>query len=177
VLPCGPGPRLPTELSFGVAMRSSALDLASLSRWALALPRVPWLRALPPREESSDTATCSSALDLASLLRWAPALPCGPSLASPRGELWCCHVPHGPQRALDHRNKEGPNCSRHTAELTCVQSTVAYYRDACKVCGQAATVWFNNATQSQLTTSGHGYSGDTTRQDGTTALTMFSIAG
>jgi hypothetical protein len=31
--------------------------------------------------------------------------------------------------------------------------------------------------QTPLTTPGHGYSGDTTRQDGTTALTMFSIAG
>jgi hypothetical protein len=57
--------------------------------------------------------TCSSAPDLASLLRWAPMLPRGPSLASPRGELRCCHVPHGPQRAVDHRNKEGPSCPRH----------------------------------------------------------------
>jgi hypothetical protein len=44
-------------------------------------------------------------------------------------------------------------------------------------CGQAATVRFNSATQAQLITPGHGYSGDTTRQDGTTMLTMFSIAG
>jgi hypothetical protein len=41
---------------------------------------------------------------------------------------------------------------------------------------QAATVRFNSATQVQLTTPGHCYSGDTTQQDGTTALTMFSVA-
>jgi hypothetical protein len=49
------------------------------------VPRVPWLRALPPRQESSGAAMCSSALDLASLLRWAPALPRGPSLTFPSG--------------------------------------------------------------------------------------------
>jgi hypothetical protein len=130
-----------------------------------------------PTEVGSGAATCSSALDLASLPRWAPALPRGPGLASPRGELWCCHVPHAPQRAVDHRNKEGPSCPRQTAGLACVQSTVTCYRGACKACGHAATVWFNRATQTQLTTPRHGYSGDTTRQDGTTVLTMFSIAG
>jgi ABC-type metal ion transport system substrate-binding protein len=39
---------------------------------------------------------------------------------------------------------------------------------------QAATVRFNIATQVQLTTTEHGYSGDTIRQDDTTALAMFS---
>jgi hypothetical protein len=173
----GPEPRLLVELSFGAATCSSALDLASPPRWALALPRVPWLRTLPPREENSGAATCSSAPDLTSLSRWAPVLPRGPHLASPRGELRCCHVPHSPQRAVDHRNKERPNCLRHAAGLACVQSTVTCYRGACKAYGQAATVRFNSATQTQLTTLGHGYSGDTTQQDGTTALTMFSIAG
>jgi hypothetical protein len=110
VLPRGPGPHLLTEFSSGAATHSSAPDLASLKRWAPALLRVPWLRALPPREESSGTAMCFSALDLASLPRWALALPRGPDLASPRGELQCCHVLHGPQRAMNHRNKEGPNC-------------------------------------------------------------------
>jgi hypothetical protein len=174
---CGPGPRLLAELSSDAATCSSALDLASLPRWAPALPRVPWLRALPPQEESSDAAKCSSAPDLASLLRWAPVLQRGPGLTSPRGELRCCHIPHDPQRAVDHRNKERPSCHMHAAGLTCVQSTVACYRGACKACGQAVTVRFNNATQNQLITPGHGYSADTTRQDGTIALTMFSIAG
>jgi hypothetical protein len=141
------------------------------------LPRVPWLWALPPREESSGAATCSSAPDHTSLPRWASALPCGPGLASPRGELWSCHVPHDPQRVVNHRNKERPSCPRHAAGLACVQSMVACYRGACKACGHAATVWFNSAMQAQLTTPGHGYSGDMTRQDGTTVLTMFSIAG
>jgi hypothetical protein len=38
-----------------------------------------------------------------------------------------------------------------------------------------ATVWFNSAMSAQLTTLGHGYSGDTIRQDGTMVLAMFSI--
>jgi hypothetical protein len=143
----GPGPRLLAELSSGVAMHSSAPDLASLPRWAPVLPCVPWLRALPPREQSSGAVTCSSAPDLASLPRWAPTLPHGPSLASSRGELRCCHVPHGPQRAIDHKNKEGPSCPSHASGLACVQSTVVCYRGACKACGHAATVQFNRATQ------------------------------
>jgi hypothetical protein len=140
VLPCGPEPRLLAELSSGAATRSSAADLPSLSRWALALPRVPMLRALPSREESSGAATCSSAPDHASLSRWAPTLPCGPALASPRGELRCYHVPHGPQRTVDHRNKEMSSCLSHAAELACVQSTIACYRGVCRTCGRAATV-------------------------------------
>jgi hypothetical protein len=157
MLPRGPGPRLLAELSSGATTCSSALDLASLLRWAPALPRVPWLRALPPRDESSSAATCSSTPDLVSLSRWAPALPHGVGLAFPRGELQCCHVPHGAQRAVEHRNKEGPNCPRHAAGFACVQSTVVCYRGARKACGHAAIVRFNCATQSQLTTPRHGY--------------------
>jgi hypothetical protein len=141
------------------------------------LPHVLWLRPRLLTELSSGAATCSSALDLASLSRWALALPRGPSLASPRGELRCCHIPHNPQRTVDHKNKERSSCPRNAVGLTCVQSTVACYRGACKTCGQTATVWFNSAAQTQLTTPGHGYRGDTTRHDGTTALTIFSIAG
>jgi hypothetical protein len=96
VLPRDLGPRLIAELSFSATTFSSASDLTSLSRWAPALPRVLWLRVLPPREESSGAVTCSSAPDLISLPRWDPALPRGPVLASPRGGLQCCHVPHGP---------------------------------------------------------------------------------
>jgi hypothetical protein len=173
----GPGPRLLAELSSGAATCSSALDLTSLPRWAPTLPCVPWIRARPPREETSGVATCSSAPDLASLLRWAPALPHGPDLASLRGELRCYHIPHGPQRPVDHRNKERPSCPWHVAGLACVQSTGACYRGACNACGHAATVHFNSTTQAQLTTPGHGYSDDTTRQDDTTALTMFSVTG
>jgi hypothetical protein len=35
---------------------------------------------------------------------------------------------------------------------------------------------FNSATQAQLTTPGHGYNSDTTRQDGTTERARFSAA-
>jgi hypothetical protein len=160
------------------------------------LPRGPWPRASSPcyvelrrchaflssgphlpAEVGSSAITCSLAPDLASLPRWALALPRGPGLTSPREELRCCHVPHDPQWAVDHRNKEGPSCPKHAAGLACVQSTATCYRGACKVCGEAATVQFNRAMWAQLTTPGHGYSGDMTRQDGTTVLTMFSIAG
>jgi hypothetical protein len=41
----------------------------------------------------------------------------------------------------------------------------------------AATVRLYSAASAQLTTPGHGYSGDMTRQDGTTALAMFSTVG
>jgi hypothetical protein len=44
------------------------------------------------------------------------------------------------------------------------------------MCGLAATVQFNSATQAQLTTHEHVYSGDTIGQDDTTVLTLFSIA-
>jgi hypothetical protein len=39
-----------------------------------------------------------------------------------------------------------------------------------------ATVRFNSATQAQLTTPGHDYSDDTTRQDGTMGRARFSVA-
>jgi hypothetical protein len=173
----GPGPHLLAGVSSGAATRSSASDLASVLRWALSRSHVTWLRALPPRDDSSGAAMCSSAPDLASLPRWPPALPHGPDLTSPRGKLRCYHVPHGPQRAVDHKNKEGLSCPRHVAGLACVQSTVVCYRGICKACGYVATVRFNSATQSQLITPGHGYSGDMTRHNDTTSLTMFSIAG
>jgi hypothetical protein len=80
-----------------------------------------------------------------------------------------------PQRVVDHRNKERPSCPRHAAGLICVQSMAACYRGVYKACEYAAIVQFNSATQAQLTTPGHGYSGDMTRHDGTTVLTMFSI--
>jgi hypothetical protein len=82
-----------------------------------------------------------------------------------------------PQQVVDHKNKEGSSCPRHATGLACVQSTVMCYRGTCKACGHAATVRFNRATQAQLSTPGHGYSGNTTRQYGTTSLIMFSIVG
>jgi hypothetical protein len=111
---------------------------------------------------SSDAATRSSAPNLASLSMWALVLPRSPDIASPRGELRCFHVPHGPQWAVDQMNKERSSCPRHAAGLTCVQSTVTCYRGACRACGQAAIVRFNSAMQAQLTTPEYGYNGDTT---------------
>jgi hypothetical protein len=143
---CSFRPHLPVEVGSGATTCPTASDLTSLSRWAPTLPHVSWLRALSPREESSGAGTCSSAPDFASLMRWAPALRRGLGLTSLRGELQCCHVPHGPQRAVDHMNKERHSCSRHVAEITCVQSTPGCYRGACKACGHVATVRLNSAT-------------------------------
>jgi hypothetical protein len=42
---------------------------------------------------------------------------------------------------------------------------------------QAATIRLYSAASAQLTTPEHGYSGDMTRQDGTTTLAMFSTTG
>jgi hypothetical protein len=58
---------------------------------------------------------------------------------------WCCYVPHGPQRAVDHRNKERPSCPRHTARFICFQRllraferhTIGGLLNADETCGQA----------------------------------------
>jgi hypothetical protein len=42
---------------------------------------------------------------------------------------------------------------------------------------QADTVQLYSAASTHLITLGHSYNGDITRQDGTMALAMFSIAG
>jgi hypothetical protein len=84
------------------------LDLASLLRWAPTLPHVPRLWTTPPcrgglrcrhvfhsfrprllAEVGSGAAMCPTAL----------------GSTSSTGELWCYHVSHGLQRAVDHRNK------------------------------------------------------------------------
>jgi hypothetical protein len=99
----GPGPCILTEVSSGAATCPSASSLASLLRWAPALPCVPGLRALPSWEGSSGATTCPTARGSAFL----------------RGELWCCHVSHDPRQAVDHRNKEMLSCPRHAVRLAC----------------------------------------------------------
>jgi hypothetical protein len=57
--------------------------------------------------------------------------PMTPGFASSRGELRCCHVPHGPQQAVDHKSKEMPSCPRHVARLACFQGLLcAFVRHA-----------------------------------------------
>jgi hypothetical protein len=68
------------------------------------------------------------------------------------------------------------SCPRHVTRLACFEGTLARYRGVYKMCGHTATVWFNSATLVQLIIPGHDYSGDTTQQDSTTALAMFSAA-
>jgi hypothetical protein len=94
-----------------------APDLASLLRWAPALPHVLWFRTSPPGwgglwhchvsrgsgphlpvEVGSGAVTCPMAPDLTSQSRWALALPHVLRLrTSPPdwGEFWCCHVSYG----------------------------------------------------------------------------------
>jgi hypothetical protein len=59
----GLGPRLLAEESSDVATCPSAPDLASLSMWAPALPRVSWLRALLARVKSSGATTYPQTVD------------------------------------------------------------------------------------------------------------------
>jgi hypothetical protein len=53
-----------------------------------------------------------------------------------RGELQCCHVSHGPRRAVHHRNKERLSCPRHTGRLACFQGTLMHYWSACRRAGR-----------------------------------------
>jgi hypothetical protein len=69
-------------------------------------------------EVSSGAATCPTAQGSAFL----------------RGELRCCHVSHGPQWVVDHRNKEMLSCHMHAGRLTCFQGTLVHCRSACKMC-------------------------------------------
>jgi hypothetical protein len=156
-----------------------ASNHTSLQRWDPEPPLVPRPRTSPPYRGELRCCHVSCGPKprlLAELSSGAATRPMAPVSTSSRGGLRRFHVPHGPQQAVDHRNKERPSCPRYAAGLACVQSTAACYRCACKTCGHTATVRFNSATQTQLTTPGYGYSSDTTRQDDTTTLTMFSIA-
>jgi hypothetical protein len=49
----GSGPHLSTDVGSGAAMCPIALNLISQLRWAPALPRVLWLRTLPPSQGES----------------------------------------------------------------------------------------------------------------------------
>jgi hypothetical protein len=93
-----------------------APNLASLPRWAPALPHVLQLRTSPPcwgglrcchvsngleprlpAQEGSSADTCPVAPGLTSLSRRAPTLPRVPQLRTPPscgGGLWRCHVSH-----------------------------------------------------------------------------------
>jgi hypothetical protein len=90
---CSFEPHLPVEVGSNATACPAAPDLASLLRWAPALPRVPQLWNWPPwwgelwcchvsrspeprllTEVNSDAAKYPSSPDLASLLRWTPAL-------------------------------------------------------------------------------------------------------
>jgi hypothetical protein len=120
-----------------VATYIVALDHTSLQRWTPAPPRVPRSRTSPPcrgelrrchvslssgprfhTEVGSDASTCLMT----------------PVSASPRGEFWCCHISHGPQRAMDYRNKESLSYPMHAARLTYFQGLFLRYRSACKTC-------------------------------------------
>jgi hypothetical protein len=75
-----------------------------------------------PSQGSSGAATCrlgSSTRLLAQGSSGAATCPKASASVSPRRELRCCHIPHDPQRAVDHRNKERLSCPSHVASLAC----------------------------------------------------------
>jgi hypothetical protein len=106
----GLGPRLLAELSSDAAMCSLASDLASLPRWAAVLPCVPWPRASLPCYV--ELRRCYVFLSFEPCLptevgSGADICPMAPGSISPRGELWCCHVPHAPSSLWTTGIKKG----------------------------------------------------------------------
>jgi hypothetical protein len=65
----GSGPRLPAREGSGVSTCHTALGPVSLLRRAPTLPRVPWLRTLPPCSGGSDAVTCPATLMRSHALR------------------------------------------------------------------------------------------------------------
>jgi hypothetical protein len=125
-------------------------------------------------EVSSDAVTCPSVPDLlAEVSSDAAMCPMASGSTFLRGKLWCYHMSHGPRRDMDHRNKERLSCSRHTARLTCFHGALVHYRSACSTC---MLLQCRSIVQHRPNFHGHGYKGDTTRQDGTTVRVMFSAA-
>jgi hypothetical protein len=155
---CGPRPCLCAEVGSGTSMCLVAPDLASLLRCAPALPRVPQLRTSLP---------CRGGLRRFHMSH-------GSGLCLPEGESSGATTSLRLLQAVENRNKERLSCPRHAAKLACFQGTLACYQGVYKTCGHVTIVWFNSATPAQLTTHGHGYIADTTRQYGTMALAMFS---
>jgi hypothetical protein len=119
----------------------AASNLTSLSRWAPILPHVPRPRTLPPYRGGLRRChmSLSSGPHLPNEVGFGAAM-ClmAPGSAFLRGELRCCHMSHGPQRAVDYKNKKDC-CTRHAARLACFQGTLTRYRGACKTCGPTAS--------------------------------------
>jgi hypothetical protein len=92
-----------------------------------------------------------------------------------RWKLQCCHVSHGPGGPWTIGIKKGLAVlgmqlgSRVSKTCSCITEALADV--------QAATVYPYSVASAQLTTPEHGYSGDTTRQDGTTVRDMLSTTG
>jgi hypothetical protein len=115
-----------------------------------------------PAWEGSIATTCPMAPYPISLLRKFLVLPCVPRLQTPppcSGGLRHCHVSCDPQRAAALKNKERLSWPNYAAGLACFQGVTACFRDAChpshhgmqdvrvggtnnacKACGQAATL-------------------------------------
>jgi hypothetical protein len=118
----GPGPCLLAKVSSDAATCPSTLDLASLLRWALTLPRVPWLRALPPRGGSSGATTCP----MAPSGLWTTGIKRG--LAALNTQLGSCvskvrsHVAEAPAGHADkrrHHNQQDVRTDRYSAAQQC----------------------------------------------------------
>jgi hypothetical protein len=141
---CSPESSLSVEMGSGTATRPTASDLGSLSRRALALPRVPQPRTSPtclgglrrchvsygsesrlPVEEGSSAAMCSTASNPASLQERAQALPRVPQFHVGRGASSIKKGLAGLAMQLD-------SCvSKDAARLMCFQGALTCFQDTC----------------------------------------------
>jgi hypothetical protein len=121
------------------ATRPTALDHATLLRWAPVVPHGPWLQTPPP---------CTGGLRCYHVFRdlephltspqggGALALPCVPWLwippLFPRGSVaaTCSWL------SMGHGNKERHSCTRRIARHAYYRGTPTHCRGACKTCGQ-----------------------------------------
>jgi hypothetical protein len=124
-------------VSSGAATCPSALDLVSLSRWALVLPRVPRPRISPAywgELQRCYVSHSSGPYILVEVSSGAVTCPTARGSAFLRGEVRCCHVSPGPRRTVNHMNKKSLSCPSHAVRLVCFQGTLLRYRSACKTC-------------------------------------------
>jgi hypothetical protein len=126
--------------------------------------RIPRIQALSQYKTvlSSDAVMCLMALASAFL----------------RGTFWCCHVSHAPPPP-DGLCTAG--IKKGLPVLDMQLGSRVFKAHSCVTEAHAdvhvATMSLYSAASTQLTTPVHGYNGDMTRQDGTTALVMFNTVG
>jgi hypothetical protein len=128
---CSFGPHLPAEVGFDATTCPTTPDLASLLRWASALPRVPQLRTLPPWWGELRCCHVSHGSGLcipergAPVLSRVPQLGALPSWEGSFGASTCLTAPGG---------LWSTGIKECLVTLVCFQGTLVRYRSACKTC-------------------------------------------